>query len=288
MAEPAKKKRKTSRNPQAPTPIEQSSAPVDQSLQTVTRFLDLPAEIRLQIYECLFAGEHLFVNLFALNGTARPKSRLQSILATCRLCSNEAHEIFYSRVTFVMDHTSRPADVVRSRYGHLATSQIQRLGFLDLPYSPEGVLPLQTAFPALKTILSPVLDYQGQSRRFLDYVDQAVSVQGRSNGKAMLSTGDNPGTVGLLERVWSPFRGERLKRHCWNGRAKSLTVVLACRIPPFHTIIGHDRGLYSAIPRRADVYCRFNSQLWQWAIRVGDSWAWYVKESEVSSSEQSE
>jgi hypothetical protein len=135
-----------------------------QGTQThVSPFLTLPSEIRLRIYQFVFAGNNVTVRpskkitrsfIFSHTENAR-----HQILLTCRLCHSEGRGFFYSSTTWNIQSSDILFQFISNAMSTNDTAfvkQIQLADVDDLFFLPDDLL------PSLKTVaVAPIKPYCG-------------------------------------------------------------------------------------------------------------------------------
>ncbi|KAF2139191.1 uncharacterized protein K452DRAFT_200644, partial [Aplosporella prunicola CBS 121167] len=107
--------------------------------------LDLPAELRMRVYECaLTAPDNAIRIYYSFHSNRHPHNLGLSLLRTCRQIHQEAHDVLYQANT-VLVH----ADCYRSAS--------PAIGSLQLP--PYALARLRSVFVVLDTSISVDFDY---------------------------------------------------------------------------------------------------------------------------------
>jgi hypothetical protein len=127
-------------------------------MPTPTRLLTLPSEVRFLIYHHLFAGTVLRpCNQPRLRSKSahKPKLKITTILATCRLCHLEALSAFFRTCAFKLTKVKDKPIFLRN----VPASQYASIGYLVLnacsilfDWTPRFIA---RAFPLLKRVEVP-------------------------------------------------------------------------------------------------------------------------------------
>lgn len=152
----AKKKRTAMKNAVAKKRSETDTKSTADNESTRLGFLDLPSEIRLQIYRLIFTNP---VYPLAAGYTLRDKqpvhmfvTRLSAqLFRTCKTIYNEAHPVLYGINSFLLQESSE-FDMLRTAAGH-DTGLITELSFQPGCKLTKPRIKKLQAFSGLKTII---------------------------------------------------------------------------------------------------------------------------------------